>query len=53
MTFYYIGAKSFVAKKNMSADGEHASGRTRIVTDSARKRKRKEVLAIYKKNPKN
>ena len=32
-----------------SADGKHASGRTRILVDSARKRNRKEVLANYNK----
>ena len=29
----------------MSADGKHPRGRTRILTDSARKRNRKKVLA--------
>jgi len=33
----------------MSADGKPARGRTRILTDSARKRNRKEVLAKYNK----
>ena len=33
----------------MSADGKPACCRTRILTDSARKRKRKEVLANYNK----
>jgi hypothetical protein len=33
----------------MSADGKSARGRTRILTDSDRKRKRKEVLANYNK----
>ena len=33
----------------MSADGKPASGRTRISTDSARKRNRKEILANYDK----
>jgi hypothetical protein len=33
----------------MSADGKPAHGRTRIVSDSARKRNRKEVLANYNK----
>jgi hypothetical protein len=31
----------------MSADGNPARGRTRIVIDSARKRNKKEVLANY------
>jgi hypothetical protein len=31
----------------MSADGKHPRGRTRIFTDSARKRNRKEVLVNY------
>jgi hypothetical protein len=53
MTFYYKRAKSFVAENDMSADVEHTRGRTRIVTDSVRKRNKKEVLAIYKKKPKN
>jgi hypothetical protein len=30
-------------KKNISADGKHVRGRTRILADSARKRNRKEV----------
>jgi hypothetical protein len=34
---------------NTLPDVEHTSGRTRIVTDSVRKRNKKEVLAIYKK----
>ena len=33
----------------MSADGKPAHCRTRILTDSARKRNRKEVLANYNK----
>jgi hypothetical protein len=33
----------------MSADGKPASGRTRISTDSARKRNRKDILANYDK----
>ena len=33
----------------MSADGTPACGRTRILTDSARKRNRKEVLGNYNK----
>jgi hypothetical protein len=33
----------------MSADGNPARGRTRIVIDSARKRNKKEVLANYDK----
>ena len=33
----------------MSADGKPSHGRTRIVSDSARKRNRKEVLANYNK----
>jgi hypothetical protein len=33
----------------MSADGKPAHGRTRIVSDSARKRNRKEVLVNYNK----
>ena len=33
----------------MSADGTPARGRTRILTDSARNRNRKEVLSNYKK----
>jgi hypothetical protein len=43
-TFYYACAKSVVAE-NMSADGKHPRGRTRILSDSARKRNRKKVLA--------
>ena len=31
----------------MSADGKPARGRTRILTDSTRKRNRKEALAKY------
>jgi hypothetical protein len=33
----------------MSADGKPARGHMRILTDSARKRNRKEVLANYNK----
>jgi len=33
----------------MSADGKPAWGRMRILTDSARKRNRKEVLSYYNK----
>ena len=33
----------------MSADGKPARGRTRILTDSARKRNRKEILENYNK----
>jgi hypothetical protein len=33
----------------MSADGKHACGRTRILTDSSRKRNRTEVLGNYNK----
>jgi len=33
----------------MSADGKPTRGRTRIITDSARKRNRKEALANYNK----
>jgi hypothetical protein len=33
----------------MAADGKHASGRIRIVTDSARKRNRKEAWGNYYK----
>jgi hypothetical protein len=33
----------------MSGDGEPARGSTRILTNSARKRNRKEVLANYNK----
>jgi hypothetical protein len=33
----------------MSADGKSARGHTRILTDSDRKRNRKEVLANYNK----
>ena len=33
----------------MSADGKPASGRPKVLTDSARKRNRKEVLANYNK----
>jgi hypothetical protein len=33
----------------MSADGKPARGRTRILTDSAKKRNRKKVLANYNK----
>jgi hypothetical protein len=33
----------------MSGDGKHARGLTRILTDSVRKRNRKEVLANYNK----
>ena len=35
--------------KNMSANGKPAHDRTRILTDSARKRNRKEVLAYHNK----
>ena len=35
--------------KKMSADGKPARGHMRILTDSARKRNRKEVLANYNK----
>ena len=48
MTFYYACAKSVVALKR-SADGKPAYSRTRILTDSARKINRKEVLANYNK----
>ena len=48
MTFYYACAKSVVGEK-MSVDGKPASGRTRILTDSARKRNRKEDLVNYNK----
>ena len=37
----------------MSADGKPAHGRTRILTDSASKRNRKEVLANYNKRRTN
>ena len=37
----------------MPADGKPTRGRTRILTDSARKRKRKEVLANYNKTRNN
>ena len=33
----------------MSADEKHARGHSRILADSARKRKRKEMLANYSK----
>ena len=48
VTFYYACAKSVVALKR-SADGKPAYSRTRILTDSARKINRKEVLANYNK----
>jgi len=35
--------------KNLSSGGKPAQGRTRILTDSPRKRNRKEVLANYNK----
>ena len=35
--------------KKMSVDGKPAHGRTRILSDSARKRNRKEVLVNYNK----
>ena len=47
MPVLYICAKSVVAE--MSADGKPAHGRTRILTDFARKRNRKEVLVNYNK----
>ena len=37
----------------MSAGGKPARGRTRILTDSARKRNRKEVLPNYNKTRSN
>jgi hypothetical protein len=37
------------ARKKKSADGKPANGRTRILTDSTRKRNGKEVLANYNK----
>jgi hypothetical protein len=40
---YYACTKSFDGEK-MSADGKPASGCTRILTDYARKRKRRDVL---------
>ena len=48
MTIYYLCGKSVVERKKMSADGKPACGRTRILTDSGRKRNRKEALANYK-----
>jgi hypothetical protein len=48
MTFYYLCGKSVVERKKLSADGKPAFGRTRILTDSGRKRNRKEVLANHK-----
>jgi hypothetical protein len=47
-TFSYAWAKSVVVVK-MSADGKPAWGRMGILTDSARKRNREEVLANYNK----
>jgi hypothetical protein len=40
---------SHVCTTKMAADGKPARGRTRILTDSDRKRNRKEVLANYSK----
>ena len=51
MTFYYICAKSVVEK--MFVDRKPARGGTRILTDSARKRNRKEVLANFNKTRMN
>jgi hypothetical protein len=48
VTFYYAYAKSVVGE-NMSVDGKPTSDRTIILTDSARKRNGKEVLANYDK----
>jgi len=48
MTFYYACAKS-IGGGIMSADGKPARGRMRILTDSVRKRNRKDVLANYNK----
>jgi hypothetical protein len=53
MTFYYLCGKSVVERKKLSADGKPAFGRTRILTDSGRKRNRKEVLANHKLGNKN
>ena len=47
VTFYY--ACTVCCWGKMSVDGKPASGCTRILTDSARKRNRKDVLAKYNK----
>ena len=39
--------------ENISADGKHVHSRLRILTDSARKRNRKEVLTNYNKTRNN
>jgi hypothetical protein len=49
VTFYYVCAKSVVAGKKMSSNGKSICGHTRILTDSARKRNRKEVFVNYNK----
>ena len=48
MTFYYTCMNSFAVKKK-SAGGKPAHGHKIILTDSARKRNRKEALANYNK----
>jgi hypothetical protein len=48
MTVDYACTKSVVGGK-MSAHGKPAHGRTKILTDSARKRNRKEVLENHNK----
>ena len=48
MIFHYTFTKSVVGEK-IPADGKQAHRRTRILTDSARKRNGKEVLANYNK----
>jgi hypothetical protein len=48
MIFHYTFTKSVVGGK-IPADGKQAHHRTRILTDSVRKRNRKEVLANYNK----
>ena len=48
MTFSYTCAKS-VIEVSIYTDGKPACGRMGILTDSARKRNRKKVLANYNK----
>jgi succinylarginine dihydrolase len=45
----HLKHKFLSVRQKMAADGKPACERTRIVTDSARKRNRKEVLANYNK----
>ena len=44
-----LGDLLLCMQEKMSADGKPAHGCTRILTDSARKRNRKELLANYNK----